>query len=203
MNSAEWTALLVLCTAVSFTPGPNTTLSTALAVNAGLRTALRFVLAVPVGWALLIVLCAAGLGTLVLQLPALRWAIKALGVGYLLWLALRLVRTRALSATQPALLSVSFKQGVLVQALNIKAWMLALTVASGWIAGRDDAAARLTQVLPVLMTFALASNLLYALLGTALRRWLADVAHGGRRLRVFNAAMAALLVATAAWMLTA
>ncbi|GAB4397524.1 MAG: LysE family translocator [Rhodoferax sp.] len=203
MNSAEWAALLVLCTAVSFTPGPNTTLSTALAVNGGLRSALRFVLAVPVGWALLIVLCAAGLGTLVLQLPALRWAIKALGVGYLLWLALRLVRTRALSATQPALLSVSFGQGVLLQALNIKAWMLALTVASGWIAGHTDATARLAQVLPVLMAFALTSNLLYALLGTALRRWLADAAHGGRRLRVFNAAMAALLVATAAWMLTA
>lgn len=43
MTAAELTALLVLCTAASFTPGPNTTLSTALAANLGLRGA-RYVL---------------------------------------------------------------------------------------------------------------------------------------------------------------
>ena len=41
MTAAEFTALLVLTTAASFTPGPNTTLSTALAANLGLRRALR------------------------------------------------------------------------------------------------------------------------------------------------------------------
>lgn len=45
MNAAEFTALL-LCSATSFTPGPNTTLSAALATNLGLRVAMRFVLAV-------------------------------------------------------------------------------------------------------------------------------------------------------------
>ena len=47
MTGAEFAALLLLATAVSFTPGPNTTLSTAIAANRGLRPALRFVLAVP------------------------------------------------------------------------------------------------------------------------------------------------------------
>ena len=37
---------------MSFSPGPNTTLSTALAANGGLRRALRFCLAVPAGWTL-------------------------------------------------------------------------------------------------------------------------------------------------------
>ena len=50
MSSTELTALLLLCTAMSFTPGPNTTLSAALAANFGFRRALRFVLAVAVGW---------------------------------------------------------------------------------------------------------------------------------------------------------
>ena len=39
MTAAELSALLVLATATSFTPGPNTTLSTALAANRGLRGA--------------------------------------------------------------------------------------------------------------------------------------------------------------------
>ena len=53
MNTSELTALLALATAASFTPGPNTTLSTALAANYGLKRAMTFVCAVPVGWGLL------------------------------------------------------------------------------------------------------------------------------------------------------
>ena len=72
MTAAEFSALLLLATATSFTPGPNTTLSTAIAANRGLRGAMRFVCAVPTGWAGLFVLCALGVGGLVLAVPALR-----------------------------------------------------------------------------------------------------------------------------------
>jgi threonine/homoserine/homoserine lactone efflux protein len=36
-------------------------------------------------------------------------------------------------------LQVTFWQGVMLQFLNIKAWMLALTIVAGWLAGRPDA----------------------------------------------------------------
>ena len=202
MSAAELTALLLLCTAASFTPGPNTTLSTALAANLGFKRALRFVLSVPVGWGLLFSLCAAGIGTLVLALPALRLGVQALGVGYLLWLALKLIRADTLAQADAGQLQVTFWQGVLLQFLNIKAWMLALTVVAGWLAGRADMASRLAVVLPIMLAFGLCSNLTYALIGTLLRRWLADAEHGGRRLRWFNRSMAAVLVATAAWLAT-
>lgn len=202
MSGAEITALLLLCTAVSFTPGPNTTLSTALAANFGLRRALRFVLAVPVGWGLLLSLCASGVGALVVSLPPLRLGVKAAGVAYLIWLAWKLWQAHQLSQTKTHQLNVSFWQGVMLQFLNIKAWMLALTVVAGWLAGRDDLWARFAVVLPLLLAFALASNLSYALVGTLLRQWLADPEHGGRRLRWFNRCMAMVLVATALWMST-
>jgi threonine/homoserine/homoserine lactone efflux protein len=200
MTTAELTALLVLCTATSFTPGPNTTLSTALAANLGLRRALRFVLSVPVGWGLLFSLCAAGVGALVLAVPVLRLAVQAGGIGYLLWLALKLWRANTLAQADAGRLQVTFWQGVMLQFLNIKAWMLALTVVAGWLAGRDDALSRFAVVLPILLMFGLCSNLTYALIGTLLRRWLADAEHGGRRLRWFNRCMAVVLVVTAAWM---
>ena len=202
MTAAELTALLVLCTAASFTPGPNTTLSTALAANLGLKRALRFVISVPVGWGLLFSLCAAGVGALVMAVPALRLGVKIVGVGYLLWLASKLYRANTLAQADAGQLKVTFWQGVMLQFLNIKAWMLALTVVAGWLAGRDDALLRFAMVLPILLLFGLTSNLTYALIGTLLRRWLADAAHGGRRLRWFNRSMAAVLVATAAWMST-
>jgi threonine/homoserine/homoserine lactone efflux protein len=89
MNWQEFTALLVLATAMSFSPGPNTTLSTALGANHGLRRALPFVCAVPVGWGALLLVCALGLGALVLAVPLLTLAVKVVGVAYLLWLAFK------------------------------------------------------------------------------------------------------------------
>lgn len=199
MRTDEWIALLLLCTATSFTPGPNTTLSTALAANLGLRRALPFVLAVPLGWALLLAACALGLGPLIVRWPLLAGLLRAAGALYLLYLAVQLLRARSLGAARAQRLHIGFAQGVALQAVNIKAWMLALAVTSGWLVGRPDALLRAAQLLPVLLGFALASNLTYASLGHWLRPWLADASHGGRRLRVFNALMAALLAGTALW----
>lgn len=195
MTAAELYALLILATATSFTPGPNTTLSTALAANRGLRGALHFVLAVPVGWGLLFTLCAVGVGSLVMAVPALRWAIVLGGVGYLLWLARRLWGSGQLTAADSSSLDVSFVQGVLLQFLNIKAWMLALSIVGGWVAGKPDAVSRYLQTLPLMLFFAFTSNFTYALVGSMLRHWLAQ----GQRLLNFNRLMALVLTATAGW----
>lgn len=192
----EFTALLVLASAMSFSPGPNTTLSTALAANHGLRRSMRFVLAVPFGWCLLLLLCAAGIGALVAAAPVLRWLIKAVGVAYLLWLAWKLWGSGQLAQARQEQLQVGFWQGVALQFVNIKAWLLALTIVAGWVAGQPDWPLRLAVVLPVMLCYAFASNLLYACLGALLRNWLAT----GQRLLWFNRAMAALLAATAWWM---
>ena len=197
MDWQEFTALLVLATAMSFSPGPNTTLSTALAANGGLPRAMRFVLAVPIGWTLLLALCAAGIGALVVAVPSLRWVIKALGIAYLLWLAWKLSGSGAMSQADGEQLSVGFKQGVMLQFINIKAWLLALTLVAGWVAGQPDALRRFAIVAPVMLVYAFASNFTYALAGALLRNWLAQ----GRRLLWFNRAMAAVLVLTAWWML--
>ena len=206
MPLAELTALLLLSTASSFTPGPNTALSTALGANLGLKHAMRFVCAVPVGWGLLFTLCAAGLGAVVLAVPGLRLAIQVLGVSYLLWLAFKLLSARALAQADMARLQVTFTQGVALQFLNIKAWMLALTVVAGWLAGRPDALQRFAICLPLMLAFGFFSNLLYAAMGSLLREWLSGPVVDGvataQRLRWFNRAMAAVLVATAAWMAT-
>lgn len=194
----ELAALLVFATAMAFTPGPNTTLSAALAANRGLPHALRFVLAVPVGWGLLLLGSALGLGALLAAQPALRGALKLLGLAYLLWLAWVLWRSAALGQADPRRFSVGFWQGVLLQFVNVKAWMNALLISAGWINVADPPWPRLALVLPLMMAYGLVSNLSYALVGHALRGWLAQ----GRRLQRFNRALALLLAATAAWMAT-
>ena len=203
MSAAELTALLLFCTAMSFSPGPNTTLSTALAANLGLPRALRFCLAVPTGWTLLMLACGLGLGAVITTVPALRWGVTLLGVAYMLWLAFKLARASQMTQVDASRLQVGFWQGVGLQFLNIKAWMLALTLSAGWVvnaAGQPAAnpGERLAIVCAVMVGFAFSSNFVYALIGSLLRQWLAQ----GSRLLWFNRALALVLVATAVWMLT-
>lgn len=203
MSAAEITALLLFCAAMSFSPGPNTTLSTALAANHGLRRALRFCLAVPAGWTFLMLACGLGLGAVVTGVPLLRWGVKLAGVGYMLWLAWKLVRSETLTRLDQVALDVSFSQGVALQFLNIKAWMLALTLTAGWVVNAAGQPApnpgqRLAIICAVMALFAFSSNFAYALAGSLLRQWLAQ----GRRLVWFNRSLAMVLVATAGWMAT-
>lgn len=202
MSTSEWVGLLGFCTLMTFTPGPNTTLSTALAANRGLRAALRFCLAVPSGWLLLMTICSLGVGTLVLSVPALQWGIRLAGAAYLIWLASRLWQVSRLGEVDAARLQVGYRQGIALQFLNIKAWMLALTLIAGWGTPAGEPAQaevtlRLVQLTLVMVVFAFASNGTYALVGALLRQWLAQ----GQRLLWFNRLLAAVLVLTAIWML--
>ena len=203
MNTTEWTALLVFCTAMSFSPGPNTTLSTALAANHGLRRALRFCVAVPAGWVLLMLSCGLGLGALIMGVPALRWGVKLLGVAYMLWLAWKLSGAAQLAQVDARRLDIGFLAGMGLQFVNIKAWMLALTLTAGWVVNAAGAPAtnpgeRLALICAVMVGFAFTSNFTYALIGSLLRQFLAQ----GQRLLWFNRALALVLVLTAAWMVS-
>lgn len=195
MALSELLALLALATAMAFTPGPNTTLSAALAANRGLKAALPFCMAVPLGWVMLVLACSAGVGTLLQAAPALRTGLTLAGAAYLLWMAWKLGRTATLSEVRPERLNVGFAQGVALQFVNIKAWMAALLVVQGWVTP-GPVAERLAVVLPLMAAYAFASNFSYALLGAALRPWL----QAGQRLVWFNRAMALVLALTAVWM---
>ncbi len=200
MPATELAALLAYTTAMAFTPGPNTTLSAAMAANHGLAHAMRFVVAVPCGWCLLLLASAAGLGTLVTTLPALGAAIRVAGAAYMLWLAWKLAqrsRTRPGEPASRSALDVGFARGVALQFVNGKAWINALTIAGTWIAVEGQVASRLMWVLPIAAAYGFASNFTYAAVGAGLRSWLAQ----GERLLWFNRAMALVLAATALWML--
>ena len=136
------------------------------------------------------------------SVPALRWAIKLTGVAYLLWLAWKLNQTTTLAQADASRLQVTFLQGVGLQFVNIKAWMLALTLTAGWVVNANGQPApnpgeRLAVVAGCMVFYAFTSNFTYALAGSMLRGWLAR----GRRLQWFNRGLGGVLVVTAVWML--
>jgi threonine/homoserine/homoserine lactone efflux protein len=199
MNAQELAALLAYSTAMAFTPGPNTTLASALAANGGLRHAMRFVLAVPLGWSALLLLCSFGLGAVVTAEPAVRTPLVIAGSCAMLWMAWQLAQRSELGDAAPSQLAITFWQGVALQFVNVKAWLAALVISATWIAVDGELGVRLAIVLPLMVAFGFASNFSYALVGALLRRWLAH----GRRLLWFNRVMAGVLAATALWLLGA
>ena len=116
----------------------------------------------------------------------------------MLWLASKLAGTRQMAQAGADKLDVGFWQGAALQFVNIKAWLLALTLTAGWITPGPNQPLRLLIVCAIMLCFAFCSNFSYALMGSMLRQWLSI----GQRLLWFNRSMAAVLAATMLWMLT-
>lgn len=127
--------MAVFSAAMSFTPGPNTTLATAIGVNHSVRRALRFCVAVAVGCGLLLLACWVGVGGLVTRVPAVGWGLRVVGAAYLGWLAYRLWHATRISPDGSGPAEVGFLSGVGLQLVNGKAWLFALTLTAGWVTG--------------------------------------------------------------------
>ncbi len=195
MNAADFIALLALCAATTFTPGPNTTLSASIAARDGLKVALPFVFGVPLGWSVLLFLCATGLSAPILEHPAARTFLVIAGIAYLSWLATKLLRARPADGTKPVAV-VGLWGSFVLQFVNIKAWFLALTIATGWLVGHPSFGSRWWVVWLTVVAFAFTSNFSYACMGASLQGWL----RVGRRWQVFNGLMALTLLGLAGWM---
>ena len=179
----------------SITPGPNNLMLMASGVNFGLRRTVPHLLGVALGFTAMIVLVGGGVTRAFAALPLLEPALRLACLGYILWMAWKLV-----SATRPGdgvrtATPMSFVQAAGFQWVNPKAWAMALTAITAYAPDRDLGA--IVVVAAVFGLINLPSVLVWVLMGLRLRGWLALPG----RLRIFNVAMAGLLVASVVPML--
>jgi len=186
------TGLVTYLTVMSMTPGPNNVMVTASGANFGYRATLPHILGIGAGAAAQVVLVCLGLGALFDRLPALHPLMAWVGAIYLFYMAWQIVSARGadtLSSARP----VRWWEAAAFQAVNPKAWVMAMTTAavffphSGSIAGSSATVGALFLAINIPCVSA------WALFGSSLRKWL--VRPGYRR--VFNATMGGLLVVTA------
>jgi threonine/homoserine/homoserine lactone efflux protein len=189
---------------MSITPGPNNLMLLNSGVRFGVRRSMPHVLGITVGFGGLIAVAFAGVATLVLLNPGVMTVLTVCCVLYLLWLAWQLVRAPRVptaaantDAATDALQPMSFVGAGLFQFVNPKGW--AMAVASVGITAHwpVEPALGLTWLLLVAMLINLPCVLVWMIGGAMLRRLLGSP---GIR-RAFDFAMAALVVATALWML--
>lgn len=188
--------LATYCFLMSSTPGPNNMMLTASGANFGFRGTLPQILGINVGGFVQTYVTCLGLGALFTAWPVLHTALRFAGAAYMLFLAWKL--TGGMAGDAQVARPVSFTQGALFQAVNPKAWIKAVTLASVFMpSGMDThAGALLVAVVGTLIGFPCVS--MWALFGVAIRRWLTDA----RRRRAFNAIMAASMALLAIGLLT-
>ena len=181
--------LIAFAFAASVTPGPNNALVTANAAANGWRATWPHILGNGAGFSLMLVLVGAGLAGVLAAQPLLAAAMRWGAMAWLVWLAFK-IATGPVDAAAGGGMRFGFVKAVLFQWVNPKAWLLALSIAAAWV--RPDEAA-LPQLLVIGAVFFLVtppSCIPWALLGEGAARLLGP----GRRMRVFNIAMAIVLV---------
>ncbi|AKJ40923.1 Cysteine/O-acetylserine efflux protein [Pragia fontium] len=131
-------SMLMFLWIAAVTPGPNNMLLTSSTANFGFVRSLPLMFGIMMGMQLLLLLVAAGVGTLITAYPPLHLILKILGSLYLIWLAWKIATSRyeKLETDKGSVKPVRLYQGLLLQALNPKAWLMGLgSIASYSLAG--------------------------------------------------------------------
>ncbi len=197
-DGINWTLLLAFCWFAwvgAVTPGPNTMLALATAVNFGAASVRPHMLGVTVGTGAIMAAVLAGMHGLLLAVPGLALVLKWLGVSWLVWMGLKLLGARQIGQKSVVRPPRAY-ESALLQLANGKGWMLITATAAAWRGITSPAwldALLITLIHAFSCTLAL---VVWAFLGQGLSGWLS----ARRRLTVFNAVMGLSLIATAVWM---
>ncbi|MDU8912592.1 LysE family translocator [Aestuariicoccus sp. MJ-SS9] len=190
MTPELYTALATFAFVTVITPGPNNLMLMASGANFGFRRSMPHILGVGLGFPMMIVLVGLGAMQLFDLVPQSYTLLKVVSVAYMLWLAWKIANAAPPKEAQAEGRPLTFLQAAAFQWVNPKAWSMALGAITLYAASRD-----LTAILWVAGTYVMMgcmSTTSWTVLGTAVRRLLAKPSW----LRMFNWAMAALLVAS-------
>ena len=187
--------------ATAGTPGPNNAMLTSSGSLWGFRRTLPHMLGVSIGFPLMMIGVASGLGTLLQHHSSVLTMMRWLGAAYLLYLAWRIATSepeasrgdREAGWAGPSRRPMSFLQAVLFQWINPKAWLVTIsalaTVAS---VGGHPSTLRALSLAAVFLAVTLPVTAFWTLVGVGVSR----VFTTARALRRFNVIMAGLLVAS-------
>jgi threonine/homoserine/homoserine lactone efflux protein len=185
MNSLFAIAAMLCIAAI--TPGPNNLVVMRTAARSGFGAALPATAGIVLGGVALLAMAVAGADAAFAAWPPLRTVISMVGVCYLAWLGIVMIVSSRADAAEPPL-PAGIPGLFAFQFFNPKAWTMVLTVvASTHAANAPDA---FLQLAPLFVGIPVLCLLMWAALGSALARFLAQ--HAVRR--ATDSVLGALLV---------
>lgn len=172
----------------SFTPGPNTMMSTASGTAFGFCRTIPQIVGVTIGFAVMIAAFGLGLAEVLRRYPDLQSWLKYVGAAYLIYLAVRIAMAPPPTDKGSTGRPFSFIEAALFQWLNPKAWTLALSVVTAFVSAAN-AIFDLAVIIVVFAVMTVSSLCVWCLFGVAIRRLL----ESPRALRITNLVMGALI----------
>jgi threonine/homoserine/homoserine lactone efflux protein len=178
----------------TLTPGPNNVMLLASGTNFGLRATGPHMLGVSIGFPVMVAAVGLGLGAVFESLPILHEILRWAGSAYLLWLAWRIATAAGMGTAKSRGKPFTFLQAAGFQWINPKAWIMAVSAFSVYSAPDADPVPQALMFGVIFCAVAFPSCGMWVAFGSAMRRFLKSAT----ALRIFNGAMATLLVASVA-----
>ena len=181
-------AFVLFAFATAGTPGPNNMMLLASGANFGFRRTVLHILGISAGLGVMVAAMGLGLGGVFKAFPVLHDALKWVGGAYMLWLAWKIATAKGVTDKQAGSQPMTFLQAAAFQWVNPKAWAMALTAATTYMADGSTGAVFLGA--GTFMLVGAPCSAAWAGFGQGLRPFL----DRPKVLRAFNLTMAALLV---------
>lgn len=180
------------------TPGPGVLSLAGVGAAFGFRPGLRYMTGLFFGTNLVALAVVTGLGALVLANPVLRLVLLGASTCYLLYLAARIALAGSKIAFSPAARKPGVRDGLLLQAVNPKAYVVNTTLFSGFPIFPEAYGLEVATKFLIINVIWLAIHFLWLWAGSAVKR----MALPPRTQRVINVGMALAMLAVvglAAW----
>jgi cysteine/O-acetylserine efflux protein len=176
----------------TFTPGPGNISTASTGVLHGYRRTLNYQTGLAVGVFLMMLLSGWLSTTLLGIFPALEPALRFIGAGYILYLAVEILKA-SYTFTEKKVKPLGFGHGLLLQLLNPKLMVYAFTLFTAFLAPITDNAALLALAAFLLAATSFCATSVWALFGTAIKAYL----HHPRLTTAINVILSLFLVYTA------
>ena len=185
-------AFLLFSIATSATPGPNNIMVSAAAANHGFRSTIPHILGIAVGFAVMLLVFGSGLAGPLAADPRLHGLLRWVGAAWMLWLAAKIAFARGTLTGGGGRPPLSFVGAALFQWINPKAWLISLATVATYTTAEGSLYRQVALLALLFFLVSIPCVGAWAALGAGASRFLMTP----RRLRLFNVAMALLLVAS-------
>lgn len=198
MSLLTFYSLLQLMVVGCVTPGPNNALLSASGMNFGYRATAPHFLGVMFGHAFMEFSVALGAGAIYTEFPIFREILRIVAIVLLIWLAWKIASApvEKLATAQTGAKPWTFWQAFIFQWINPKAWLIAIAV-SGQFAGGANPLLSAFYIFLATLIGGIVSTQLWTGFGVAMAR----VLNTPTKRRIFNFALAGLLIFTIVLML--
>lgn len=189
----EWLlAVTGFAITMSITPGPNNIMVTASAANFGVVRSVPHIMGISIGFPVMLVALGLGPGQLLIAYPQVHLGLKIAGAVYLVYLAWKIATASGTGQGESRGTPLTFMQAALFQWLNPKAWVIALGALTAYTTVGGDVMRETLIIAAIFVPTCVLALAVWAVGGVALRQ----VLQSPKALRIFNAVMALLLLAT-------